>query len=50
MKIRTIIVDDELWSLKQFKEELGNASGIDLQGVGHLKSRSVILHLNDIFL
>lgn len=32
MKIRTIIVDDELWSLKQFKEELGNASGIDLQG------------------
>lgn len=32
MKIRTIIVDDELWSLRQFKEEFQNADSIDLQG------------------
>lgn len=32
MKIRTIIVDDELWSLKQFEEEFKNAADIDLQG------------------
>jgi len=32
MRIRTIIVDDELWSLRQFREEFQNAADIDLQG------------------
>ena len=32
MKIRTIIVDDELWSLQQFEEELQSADSIELQG------------------
>ena len=32
MKIRTIVVDDEPWSIRQFEEELRNASDIELQG------------------
>ncbi|MCM1173614.1 MAG: response regulator [Blautia sp.] len=32
MKIRTIIVDDEPWSLRQFEEGLRNTADIDLRG------------------
>lgn len=32
MKIRTIIVDDELWSLRQFEDEFKNTADIDLRG------------------